>query len=182
LVEASPSLTNDGRPKRWVVIRPSGAQTGVLLARPDGEEQQRVVGSQLAGRVGFFFRVGDFDSAYERKESPGVKFLSSSRSEAYGQVAVFTDIPGNGPRPTTTRSNEPAFRVQRLRSPPCPLAFHPPAVVPPSIAQPATIDAINNASIDKPLNRRYRLPAPDALKSRERGTDLTTMASVALGA
>jgi catechol 2,3-dioxygenase-like lactoylglutathione lyase family enzyme len=33
LVEDSPSLTNDGRPKRWVIVRPPGAQTGILLAR-----------------------------------------------------------------------------------------------------------------------------------------------------
>ena len=26
LVEDSPSLTNDGRPKRWVVVRPPGAR------------------------------------------------------------------------------------------------------------------------------------------------------------
>ena len=37
LVEDSPALTNDGRPKRWVVVRPPGAETGVLLARADGE-------------------------------------------------------------------------------------------------------------------------------------------------
>ncbi|WP_197038722.1 VOC family protein [Herbidospora cretacea] len=28
LVEDSPSLTNDGRPKRWVVVRPPGGRTG----------------------------------------------------------------------------------------------------------------------------------------------------------
>jgi catechol 2,3-dioxygenase-like lactoylglutathione lyase family enzyme len=33
LVEDSPALTNDGRPKRWVVVRPPGAETGILLAR-----------------------------------------------------------------------------------------------------------------------------------------------------
>ena len=32
LVEDSPSVTNDGRPKRWVVVRPPGAATGLLLA------------------------------------------------------------------------------------------------------------------------------------------------------
>ena len=32
LVEDVPSLTNDGRPKRWVVVRPPGAETGILLA------------------------------------------------------------------------------------------------------------------------------------------------------
>lgn len=37
LAEDSPSLTNDGRPKRWVVVRPPGATTGLLLARADGD-------------------------------------------------------------------------------------------------------------------------------------------------
>lgn len=35
LVEDSPSLTNDARTKRWVVVRPPGAATGILLARAD---------------------------------------------------------------------------------------------------------------------------------------------------
>ncbi len=39
LAEDSPSLTNDGRAKRWVVVRPPGAQTGILLARADGPRQ-----------------------------------------------------------------------------------------------------------------------------------------------
>jgi catechol 2,3-dioxygenase-like lactoylglutathione lyase family enzyme len=39
LVEDSPALTNDGRPKRWVVVRPTDAATGILLARADGETQ-----------------------------------------------------------------------------------------------------------------------------------------------
>ena len=95
LVEDSPSLTNDGRPKRWVVVRPPGAQTGILLARADGDEQQAVVGNQVGGRVGFFFRVSDFDSAYERMASAGVKFVSSPRTESYGRFAVFVDISGN---------------------------------------------------------------------------------------
>jgi catechol 2,3-dioxygenase-like lactoylglutathione lyase family enzyme len=63
LVEDTPSLTNDGRPKRWVVIRPDGGQTGILLARADGDQQTRIVGQQFAGRVGMFLRVDDFDTA-----------------------------------------------------------------------------------------------------------------------
>ena len=42
LVEDTPSLTNDGRPKRWVVIRPDGGQTGILLARADGDQQTSI--------------------------------------------------------------------------------------------------------------------------------------------
>ena len=74
LVEDSPSRTNDGRPKRWVVVRPPGAETGLLLARADGARQAGIVGDQAAGRVGFFLRVGDFDEAYRRMSAAGVSF------------------------------------------------------------------------------------------------------------
>jgi catechol 2,3-dioxygenase-like lactoylglutathione lyase family enzyme len=95
LVEDSPSLTNDGRPKRWVVVRPPGAQTGILLARADGEHQSAAVGHQAAGRVGFFLRVDDFDASYRRMTEAGVTFVRPPRTEPYGRVAVFLDIAGN---------------------------------------------------------------------------------------
>jgi catechol 2,3-dioxygenase-like lactoylglutathione lyase family enzyme len=95
LVEDSPSTTNDGRPKRWVVVRPPGGETGLLLARADGNEQLAVVGRQAAGRVGFFLRVPDFEAAYARMVSAGVQITRPPRSEPYGQVAVFVDIAGN---------------------------------------------------------------------------------------
>ncbi|HSZ40300.1 MAG TPA: VOC family protein [Trebonia sp.] len=95
LVEDSPSLTNDGRPKRWVVVRPPGAQTGILLARADGEHQVAAVGNQMAGRVGFFLQADDFDAMYERMTAAGVQFLTEPRTEPYGRVAVFVDIAGN---------------------------------------------------------------------------------------
>ncbi|KIR60772.1 VOC family protein [Micromonospora haikouensis] len=95
LVEDSPAQTTDGRPKRWVVVRPPGAQTGLLLARADGERQEAAVGAQTAGRVGFFLRVDDFDAAYRRLVDAGVEFLRPPRAEPYGRVAVFRDIAGN---------------------------------------------------------------------------------------
>ena len=95
LVEDSPATTNDGRPKRWVVVRPPGAQTGILLARADGDAQQAVTGNQFAGRVGLFLRVDDFDAAYQRMTTAGVAFLTTPRDEPYGRVAVFLDIAGN---------------------------------------------------------------------------------------
>jgi catechol 2,3-dioxygenase-like lactoylglutathione lyase family enzyme len=95
LVEDSPALTNDGRPKRWVVVRPPGATTGVLLASADGDDQAAVVGKQAAGRVAFFLHVEDFDAAYARMAAAGVPFLTAPRTEPYGQVAVFADIAGN---------------------------------------------------------------------------------------
>src|SRR6187401_303542 len=95
LVEDTPSLTNDGRRKRWVVVRPAGGQTGILLARADGEHQADVVGHQFAGRVGMFLRVDDFEATYQRMIDAGVRFVSPPRDEAYGRVAVFMDLEGN---------------------------------------------------------------------------------------
>jgi catechol 2,3-dioxygenase-like lactoylglutathione lyase family enzyme len=95
LIEDSPSLTNDGRPKRWVVVRPPSASTGILLARADGDRQRGAIGKQVAGRVGFFLRVGDFAATYHRMVAAGVKFVTEPRTEPYGQVAVFLDIAGN---------------------------------------------------------------------------------------
>ena len=103
LVEDVPSLTNDGRPKRWVVVRPPGAITGLQLARADGEPQGAVVGRQFAGRVGLFLRVDDFEAAHARMLASGVVFVTTPRAEPYGRVAVFLDLEGNrwdllGPR------------------------------------------------------------------------------------
>lgn len=108
LVEDVPSRTNDGRPKRWVVVRPPGAVTGLLLARADGAAQEPAIGNQFAGRVGLFLRVDDFAASYARMRSAGVHFVTEPRRERYGEVAVFLDLEGNrwdllGPRTTTER-------------------------------------------------------------------------------
>ena len=95
LVADTPSTTNDGRPKRWVVVRPPLAETGILLAQADGPTQQAIVGNQGAGRVGFFLRVDNFDDAYVRMRNNGVQFVEEPRTEPYGKVAVFRDIAGN---------------------------------------------------------------------------------------
>src|SRR5919106_6633135 len=76
LLEDTPSLTTDGRAKRWVVVRPPGGRTGILLARADGDRQLESVGRQFAGRVGMFLRVDDFDAAYRRMVAAGVQFVS----------------------------------------------------------------------------------------------------------
>jgi catechol 2,3-dioxygenase-like lactoylglutathione lyase family enzyme len=95
LVEDTPSLTNDGRPKRWIVIRPAGGQTGIVLARADGDHQTTIVGRQFAGRVGMFLRVDDFETTYDRMLAAGVRFVSPPRDEPYGRLAVFQDLEGN---------------------------------------------------------------------------------------
>jgi catechol 2,3-dioxygenase-like lactoylglutathione lyase family enzyme len=104
LVEDVPSLTNDGRAKRWVVVRPPGAQTGILLAQADSEEQRAAVGQQFAGRVGLFLRVDDFEATLARLRAAKVALVTEPRDEPYGRVVVFRDLCGNkwdllGPRP-----------------------------------------------------------------------------------
>jgi catechol 2,3-dioxygenase-like lactoylglutathione lyase family enzyme len=107
LLEDSPSMTNDGRPKRWVVVRPKGGEAAILLARADGDRQITAVGNQTGGRVGFFLRVDDFDASYERMAAAGVEFVGEPRAEEYGRVVVFVDVCGNrwdllGPPGTVT--------------------------------------------------------------------------------
>ena len=88
LIEDTPSVTNDGRQKRWVVVRPVGGQTGVLLARADGDHQANNVGQQFAGRVGLFLRVDDFEASHQRMVAAGVRFVSPPRDEPYGKLPL----------------------------------------------------------------------------------------------
>lgn len=104
LVEDVPSTTNDGRTKRWVIVRPPGAQTGILLAKADGDVQRAAIGSQFAGRVGLFLRVDDFERTLARLRAANSEIVGEPRDEAYGRVVVFRDRWGNkwdllGPRP-----------------------------------------------------------------------------------
>jgi catechol 2,3-dioxygenase-like lactoylglutathione lyase family enzyme len=96
LAEDSPALsTHTGAPKRWVVVRPPGAITGLLLARADGPDQEAVIGRQVDGRVAFFLNVEDFGASWRRMKTAGVRFLTEPRDEDYGRVAVFLDVAGN---------------------------------------------------------------------------------------
>ena len=99
VTEDKAALTNDGRPKRWVVIHQKGqdakSTTGILLAQADGEEQTQAVGKQWAGRVGMFLVVDNFDVEYERMLAAGVDFMAQPRVEDYGKVVVFKDLWGN---------------------------------------------------------------------------------------
>jgi len=103
LIEDSPASADDGSRKRWVVVRPPLSQTGILLAKAKGVDQESVIGNQTAGRVGFFLRVEEFDAAYQHMLSHQVEFLVEPRNEEYGRVTVFLDVAGNrwdliGPR------------------------------------------------------------------------------------
>ncbi len=95
LVEDSPALTNDGRAKRWVVVRPADGGPGLVLARADSEEQRATAGRQFGGRVGLFLRVADFEATLDRIRVAGCEVVRPVRDEPYGRVCVFRDPWGN---------------------------------------------------------------------------------------
>lgn len=95
LCEDTEAFSEDGQPKRWVVVRPPRAETGLLLARAAGRHQRAHIGDQAAGRVGFFLQVGDVDAMVTHLRANGVHIAREPRDESYGRVAVFCDIAGN---------------------------------------------------------------------------------------
>jgi catechol 2,3-dioxygenase-like lactoylglutathione lyase family enzyme len=81
--------------KRWVVVRPRGGDTGLLLARAANPEQAARVGDQTGGRVFLFLRTDDFWRDYHAMRGRGVHFIEEPRDEPYGTVVVFLDLYGN---------------------------------------------------------------------------------------
>ena len=93
--EDRPATTNDGRPKRWVVVRPTQGGTGFVLAQADSTVQRAALGNQTGDRVSFFLRVPDFDERLAVMRAAGVRLLSEPRAGPYGSVAAFFDPFGN---------------------------------------------------------------------------------------
>ncbi|KQU53163.1 hypothetical protein ASG67_10085 [Sphingomonas sp. Leaf339] len=86
------ALTDD---KRWVVVAPYGATSGLLLARAVGERQRRAIGDQSGGRVFLFLETDDFTRDHLAYTQRGICFVETPRHEPYGIVAVFEDLYGN---------------------------------------------------------------------------------------
>ena len=85
-----------GDGKRWVVLRPPGAQeTALLIAKADGVSQGAAIGNQTGGRVSFFLFTDDFARDHAAMLAKGVTFKEEPRHEPYGTVAVFSDPFGN---------------------------------------------------------------------------------------
>lgn len=92
LVEDTPL----GGGKRWVLVGPPGSsESRLLLARAKNETERAAIGNQAGGRVFLFLHTDDFWRDYEALRARGVTFAEAPREEAYGTVAVFTDLYGN---------------------------------------------------------------------------------------
>ena len=83
--------------KRWVVVRPPGADTGanLLLARASAEEQKKAIGNQTGGRVFLFLYTSNIAEDYKRMTEIGIKFVREPKPVPYGTVGVFEDLYGN---------------------------------------------------------------------------------------
>ena len=81
--------------KRWVLVRPRGGMTSLLLAQAASPEQAAAIGNQSGGRVFLFLHSDDFWRDYNLMQSLNVEFMGDPREEVYGTVAVFKDLYGN---------------------------------------------------------------------------------------
>ncbi len=89
--------TDMGGGKRWVLLAPPGSrETRLLLARANDDEQASRIGNQTGGRVFLLLHTDDFRRDWQRMRDQGVHFREAPREEAYGTVAVFEDLYGNG--------------------------------------------------------------------------------------
>jgi catechol 2,3-dioxygenase-like lactoylglutathione lyase family enzyme len=82
--------------KRWVKVAAGQGGTCLLLAKADGPVQDGAVGMAAGGRVAYFLYTDDFAKTHARLLTSGVAFREIPRHEAYGTVAVFEDLYGNG--------------------------------------------------------------------------------------
>jgi catechol 2,3-dioxygenase-like lactoylglutathione lyase family enzyme len=82
--------------KRWVLVKPKGdGSCMLLLAKAASEEQQTRIGNQTGGRVFLFLYTDDFWRDYNYYLQKGIEFVKGPVTEPYGTVAVFKDLYGN---------------------------------------------------------------------------------------
>lgn len=85
-----------GEGKRWVRVAAKSGGSALLLAKADRPEQMQAVGKAAGGRVAFFLYTDNFARDHAAMLAKGVRFREPPRHEAYGTVAVFEDLYGNG--------------------------------------------------------------------------------------
>ncbi|MCL8251301.1 VOC family protein [Aeromicrobium fastidiosum] len=86
-----------GPDRRRTIVAPRGGAGAALVLKPAlGEEQLAAVGRQGGGVVLFFLETDDFGRDHRHMVAAGVRFREEPRHEAYGTVAVFDDLYGNG--------------------------------------------------------------------------------------
>jgi predicted enzyme related to lactoylglutathione lyase len=78
-----------GPGKRWIELSIPGAETGVVLFTPDGQEDR--IGSFFNGS----FACDDVEHAYRKLTQKGVAFEGPPEKQPWGTFAKFRDPDGN---------------------------------------------------------------------------------------
>jgi quinol monooxygenase YgiN/predicted enzyme related to lactoylglutathione lyase len=82
--------------KRWVLVRPKGAnECSLLLAKGANDEQKSRIGNQTGGRVFLFLHTDNFKRDFQNLIDNNIKIVREPSFEDYGTVAVFEDLYGN---------------------------------------------------------------------------------------
>lgn len=79
-----------GPNQRWIQLLPPGAETGVVLFTPPGQE------SRIGGYQNMAFICDDVEGTCKRLAENGVEFVQpAARSDWGGMQAIFKDPDGN---------------------------------------------------------------------------------------
>ena len=82
--------------KRWVLVRPPGADgCCLLLAKAATDEQSSRIGNQTGGRVFLFLHTDNFQRDYQNLLDEHINIVRAPVTEVYGTVCVFEDLYGN---------------------------------------------------------------------------------------
>lgn len=82
--------------KRWVLVRPKGAnECSLLLAKSANEEQKSRIGNQTGGRFFLFLHTDNFERDFQNLTDNNIRIVREPSFENYGRVAVFEDLFGN---------------------------------------------------------------------------------------
>jgi catechol 2,3-dioxygenase-like lactoylglutathione lyase family enzyme len=82
--------------KRWVLVKPQGAnECSLLLAKGADNEQKSRIGNQTGGRVFLFLYTDNLKRDYQNLVDKNIKIVREPSCENYGTVVVFEDLYGN---------------------------------------------------------------------------------------
>lgn len=79
---------------RWVEVAPFGAETGIILARPDDAQDKSA--ADLIGTSSFIFHTADIATTYRELSGQGVTFTEPPAMQPWGMIqARFVDPDNN---------------------------------------------------------------------------------------
>lgn len=75
--------------QRWIELRIPGAETGVVLFTPPGQEDR------IGGFMNMAWTTDDVQKTHDQLAARGVEFVQPPKTEHWGTSAIFKDPDGN---------------------------------------------------------------------------------------